>query len=277
MRLLAIVILYYPDEKVRTNIESYIQYVDKLIVWDNTPGGNSTMRLPESRKISLEGTGKNMGIGKPLNVAVDYALKNHYSHLLTMDQDSSFATDKFLEYIEIIKANTESDICLFSPGGQSAKGKLAHSIVDINATITSGSVYRTELFDEVGLFREDFFIDAIDTEFCLRIKRHHYRIVWVMDVLMQHTLGYKLKKDFLGGRFSIGSLNYSPMRTYYIVRNHLAVRFMYPEYKNIRYIVKLFVVKRFFAIIFIEQDKLPKLKAMFRGLFAALTKKMNPY
>ena len=68
-------------------------------------------------------------------------------------------------------------------------------------------------------------------------------------------------------------LNCLPMRTYYIVRNHLITRSIYPEYDNIRYIIKLFVVKRVLAIILIENNKSAKLRALFRGLMAGLKRK----
>lgn len=39
MRLLAVVVLYYPGKDLAGNIESYLPETDKLLLWDNTPGG----------------------------------------------------------------------------------------------------------------------------------------------------------------------------------------------------------------------------------------------
>ncbi len=276
MKLLGIVILYYPEEKDIANIQSYGSRVDRLIVWDNTPTLDFQYTFVPNSNIILRRTGKNEGIGKPLNEAVHYALQNNFTHLLTMDQDGYFLPGRFDTFIRIILTNSTPDIALFYPEVGTPSEEDSYLIKDIQATITSGSVYLTDVFKEVGPFRDDFFIDAIDTEFCLRLRRNKYRIVSVANIGMQHTLGHKLQRTFLGG-IKIESLNYSPMRTFYIVRNHLITRFIYPEYHNIRYIIKLFVIKRVFAIILIENNKSAKLLALFRGLLAGLKRKTYPF
>ena len=276
MRILGIVILYYPDEKTKSNIESYSIYLDKLIVWNNTPQKGATdLFFSNHENIVPMGTEKNEGIGKPLNEAVKYAIQHNYTHLLTMDQDSSFLPEKFQTYLEVVKQNENSFIGLFSPGNNSPEGEHPYSIIEIERIITSGTIYKIHVFREVGLFRDDYFIDAIDAEFSLRVRRTKIQIVRIMDICMQHVLGNKIEKKV--GFIKMQSLNYSPMRTFYIIRNHLITRLDYPEYKNIAYMMKLFVVKRFFAILFIESDKRAKLKALFRGLFCGLTKNMQSY
>ena len=37
MKLLGIVILYYPDDAVVKNIATYLAQLDELMLWDNTP------------------------------------------------------------------------------------------------------------------------------------------------------------------------------------------------------------------------------------------------
>lgn len=37
MKLLGIVILYYPDDSVVKNIATYLAQLDELMLWDNTP------------------------------------------------------------------------------------------------------------------------------------------------------------------------------------------------------------------------------------------------
>lgn len=45
MRLLAVVVLYHPGKDLAGNIDSYLSQVDKLLLWDNTPGDGQERRL----------------------------------------------------------------------------------------------------------------------------------------------------------------------------------------------------------------------------------------
>ena len=40
MKLLGIVILYYPDDAVVKNIATYLAQLDELMLWDNTPAAD---------------------------------------------------------------------------------------------------------------------------------------------------------------------------------------------------------------------------------------------
>ena len=77
MKTLGIVIFYYPTDEVWKNIASYIDLLDKLIIWNNTPGNQLDLHFPTwEEKIVLMGVGKNLGIGKALNKAILYAKEN---------------------------------------------------------------------------------------------------------------------------------------------------------------------------------------------------------
>ena len=77
MRLLAVVVLYHPGKDLTGNINSYLSQVDRLLLWDNTPGGGKE-QLPLSgvthpERLEYRGCGRNVGIGTALNDAVAYA------------------------------------------------------------------------------------------------------------------------------------------------------------------------------------------------------------
>lgn len=99
MRLLAVVVLYHPGKDLAGNINSYLPQVDRLLLWDNTPGGGKE-QLPLSgvthpERLEYRGCGRNVGIGTALNDAVAYAREHGYTHLLTLDQDSYFLPRSF--------------------------------------------------------------------------------------------------------------------------------------------------------------------------------------
>ena len=85
MRLLAVVVLYHPGKDLAGNINSYLTQVDRLLLWDNTPGGGKE-QLPLSgvihpERLEYRGCGRNVGIGTALNDAVAYAREHGYTHL----------------------------------------------------------------------------------------------------------------------------------------------------------------------------------------------------
>ena len=112
MKLLGIVILYYPDDAVVKNIATYLAQLDELMLWDNTPATDrrdlDLDSLGDGRgKIILDGCGENLGIGSALNKAVAYARANGFTHLLTLDQDSCFDGRNFESYLRAIRSYGE--------------------------------------------------------------------------------------------------------------------------------------------------------------------------
>lgn len=91
MKILGIVTLYNPPKEVGENLSSYAPFLDGLYLWDNTAGGSNVDSLlpPEvAKRVLMHRRGRNVGIAMALNAAIDLALKEGYTHLLTMDQDS---------------------------------------------------------------------------------------------------------------------------------------------------------------------------------------------
>lgn len=272
MKLLAIVITYYPEtETARNNIVQYLPYVDKLIIWENTPIKDLDLyhlSFPTeyADKIIYKGTGKNEGIAYPLNEVIQYAKNNNYTHLLTMDQDSLW---KNFSYYKSLIIKYKKDYLIFSPN-INKQIKSSKELEYVDFSITSGTVYNIQLFSEIGLFKINYFIDSIDNEICYRAKRNKgYETICFVDAILYQQFGNLITK------FGISSSNYSAFRSYYIVRNHL---WFWKEYKkNIKFkrkifILEEFIIKRIIKIILIEKKKKEKLLAIFRGIRDGLKK-----
>lgn len=267
MKLLGIVILYYPTDKVYNNILSYLPFVDQLIVWQNSTCDEDFLSsLEENPKIIKMGNGCNVGIGKALNIAISFAEKYKYTHLLTMDQDSRFVNDNFRLYLKVIKESRSKSI--FSPNYLIHEKELFTNIgefIEVETTMTSGSMYPIEIFSEIGVFREDFFIDAIDTEFSLRAKKNGITTYVIPSVYLIHGAGYqKTKHKFLWKTFFPNE--YSPVRCYYIVRNGIITKHLYP-WANWKGFMYYWFYKRLFFVICYEDSKFAKIKGLLYGFY----------
>jgi len=264
MKLLGIIILYHPQNDVVTNINSYIDILDELIVWDNTPGG-CEINFPDHWNIQKMGMNENVGIGKALNEAAKYAMANDFTHLLTMDQDSYFVDDHCKKYINTIQTHQKA---IFGPNylvHNQPFFKEQDSFDDTDLPMTSGSVFPVDVFKQIGLFREDFFIDSVDIEFCLRAKQNNYPVFIIPFVLLVHGLGHQKKKHkFLWKTFFPNE--YSPIRSYYIIRNGLITQKLYPWSKaHWKGFLFYWVYKRICFVLCYEDNKYKKLKGIILG------------
>ncbi|MEM4086812.1 MAG: hypothetical protein QXR34_10750 [Saccharolobus sp.] len=155
--LVSCIVTYKP------NIEHLKLLVDKLnkldiytIIFDNTPvNGLDNQIVNADRIISL---GKNMGIGYAYNTCVKIALELPSKYIIFFDQDTDF--------LEI-------------PNSNFYLAKYA---------IGNGMIVKTEIAKEIK-FREDLFLDAIDIEYCTRVRRNGYLILAYKDIMLKHRSG----------------------------------------------------------------------------------------
>lgn len=285
MKILAVVVFYNPEGDYFNRCLSIASQVDKLIVYDNsidsdviTENKNNILKIDNATYHSEE---SNKGIGKALNYAVIKAKEDGYDLLLTFDQDTevpnSYVESLTLSYLSeknigaigpIYKDINVNRECRFpvSSGPFVVRRTLSgeSKIQDVLSIITSGTLYPVKVFDEIGFFDEDFFIDYIDNEFCLRLQNNGYRVCVDPKICINHALGNRtIKKSIV----NFSPTNYPFYRKYYITRNRLFVYktyfFKYPGF--VFYDFSAFSLD-FLRVILFESDKKNKLKAYFYGV-----------
>lgn len=272
MKIAAIVIVYYPNiENLKVNILSFIDDIDILIIWDNTPIKDKKkidIDFPEIKhKSLLFTTGKNEFIAYPLNNAINWCLKNNYNYLLSMDQDSMFERGNFKKYADNIKLNQDKRYAIFgvNPNGQFL---VQENFFETNWFITSGSIYKVDIIAKIGGFREDYQIDCVDNEICYKVKENGYKVVVDTNCKLNQVYGEPIKS-----KYGFTTSGYSPFRTYSILCNHIL---LWKEYPNMvdanlkKTIIKDYLVYRLVKILLTEDKKIKKLLALFHGLIDGL-------
>lgn len=271
IKILAVVVTYYPNvEETQRNIQQFIEDVDSLIIWENTPVEDIEKYKfnidNNSGKILYMGIGCNVYIASALNHAVNYGFENNFTHILTLDQDSYFETDHFRKYVETI-CKYKSLISIFGPNPNYSEPGISDIPVEKSTLITSGNIVKLEVFKNIGLYREDYKIDCVDYEFCFRAYRNGCKSYMVNSVLLKQEFGV-LKKTRLGYYIS----NYSPVRLYFIARNNIKLYREYPDFIEISTVLSR-IMKPFVKIILSEPKKASKLLALFRGAIAGVNSK----
>ena len=130
--------------------------------------------------------------------------------------------------------------------------------------ITAGSLTSVAAFEEVGGFRDDLFIDGVDEDFCLRVRRAGYAVLRATEVGMEQPIGAQARARFVWR--DVGISNHSAIRHYYMTRNRwilIANHFVFDS----RWVVQQLVVqlKMVAFVIFFESNKLKKMCAMLVG------------
>jgi rhamnosyltransferase len=270
IRIAGVVVLYNPSENVFENINSYLGQIDKLFVIDNSeiPCESLKEQFIGFTKIKYSHFGKNIGIAKALNIAAKKAIEDGYSFLLTMDQDTSLSDNIFYEYRKYLSGTINNNVGIITLHHKIEnyyKKQSNKEYENIQSAFTSGSLINLEVFNKVGPFKESFFIDYVDHEYCLRLRKMNYKIVRINSVYCKHKLGNMEARRILGVNIPIS--HHSPLRLYYRTRNRLYVVSHY--YKSFTLWIVTDMIRFFYEVIILtlfESNKKEKIKMILKGV-----------
>lgn len=231
MNLAGVVILYRPDKKLIERLNTYKSFLNKFIIIDNSEAKTSLQYLQDSNILIIH-DGENKGIASRLNQAAQIALNEGYDWLLTMDQDSFFSGNDFLEYINCVSDFKDSNkVGIFGVEFDNSKTVTAGcNFLETNYLITSGSIINLKVFVQTNKFDEQLFIDHVDHEYCLQVRLKGFKIIKLTNILLNHSLGsVSFHRSVKNLKKSSRTLH-SPIRIYYMVRNYLYLSKKYSKY-----------------------------------------------
>jgi rhamnosyltransferase len=274
--VLAVVVSYNGLQKTRQTVEALRRQIRYVHIVDNGSDGESLGVLESLERepgITVERLGENRGVGYALNRGVERARQMGCSWLLTMDQDS--VVDSSL--VEAYRAAVEQDparVCL-APR-ITANGHRKDAVgEEISYAITSGNLVSVSVYDRIGLYDEGFFLDCIDFDFCLRLRRAGYAVHRVPAALMQHELGESVNLPEVVRKYYA---LHSPVRRYYMYRNY-----MYMAERHVLkfpgFIVKLGLSQMLLLLLigFLDASPLASYRAIARGVWDYAVRKEGRY
>lgn len=281
-----VVVLYNPNDNVIENIKSYISYIERLYVIDNSENANKKLvnQIQElSNKIKYINNGENKGIAYALNLGVKLAIQNGADWLLTMDQDSYFEEGEIFNLINTLKSIGNNKVGILSPyhltRDKISSYKKENKIIEVLTVMTSGNLLNLKAVQEVGLFEEKYFIDYVDHEYCLRLQQFGYKVYVDLNSKIVHELGNLEFKNILWKKISITNHNY--LRRYYITRNRLDVikRYSFKNFKFLAFSLKTLkaIIVEWVKIILFEDDKIRKSKMIVRAIKDFFNNKFGKY
>lgn len=266
-RILAIVVTFFPEkELLKKNINAFIDKVDKVLIWENTPGNKKhEYRFITDSKVEYCGDGIN-SISHALNYAWKYAVSKGYDYLLTMDQDSVF--ENFSYYVEkSIQSDSFNDV-IWTPTLVTLEYpkplSKSEEVTEVKSAITSGMFQKISVISIIGGWNESFAIDGLDDEYVFYAQRIGVKICRVMDAFMNQQYGNPQKVEFLG--HSVTLANYSARRYYMIYRSHVQIIRMFPEQELFKAVYKSHWLGMIKWIFIFEKHKIKKMFSITMGI-----------
>lgn len=271
-----VVVTYNPNELLLKNISATNASVREIIIIDNNSIKKDVLnRVHELNfnNVRVVENEVNSGLAAALNQGVKYAIQNNNDYIITMDQDSYFKEGAIEILYDVMEQNP--DIALLGPDiinqftqkRKYPEFKFYDGLFYLNGCIMqSGSIYRTSVFKNVGLFEEQLFMYYIDDDYCKRLVTN-YKIAICNKAILYHEEGENGKKKY--GNKEYFYRKYSENALYFICRNCIYMIRKYGIYESKRIIIE---VKN---IMMFQDNKMKLLLACRKGIVDGLLGKFG--
>jgi rhamnosyltransferase len=228
----AVVVTYHPDDGLAARVDALSGQVDHIVIVDNCSSEEKTRvlgRLAERKNVDLIRNERNLGVATALNEGMTWARRQGYVWAFLFDQDSVLEEGALDTLIGVLGDYGKADslAVLGCNYLDVYAGRLRYpdesgsgvSWRERKTVITSGSLVSIGAYGDIGPFRDAFFIDHVDDEYCLRARRKGYRVISTCKPVMLHSVGASTLHRLLWKK--TGVTNHPSFRRYYMTRNHI--------------------------------------------------------
>ena len=226
----AVIVTFHPDAGFPARLGRIRGQVGATVVVDNgsaAPSLRMLEELPDGPALHRIFNRDNLGIARALNIGVARARQFGCGWALLLDQDSTVDPDLVTRLMAVRAGYAAPEpLALIGSrfrethGGASAplrSGVRTEDWEDVKFVITSGCLLSLAAYAVIGAFRDEFFIDHVDIDYCHRARAKGYRVIQTVRPLMSHTIGAPTPHRLFGT--TRWTTNHSPDRRYYMARN----------------------------------------------------------
>ncbi|WP_159282063.1 glycosyltransferase family 2 protein [Rahnella variigena] len=288
-----IIVTYKPNlSDLRLLISSLIDQVQKIIIVNNGSDTPLEEEVGQSR-VEIFTLESNVGIGAAQNIGVDKAIEQNYKYVCLFDQDSRLEQNFISSLLEAFNELKAENINVGALGPlivdeRSGKQfpfylydnnqrlviepeKVNHRYIETHQLISSGTFFPTSVWPIVGKNHEGFFLEYVDTDWCLRLVNLGFKIFGVKDAKLIHKLGDDRKKIF--NRIEVPV--HSTYRYFYVFRNGTFCS-LYRPFPGCWRRYNIFRLFCFYIImLLIKKDKFKLSKYVFLGVYDGIKKNFS--
>jgi len=293
----SITVTYQPDmDLLRRQLGSLQSQVQQIIVIDN---GTTRVRQGEIKSTvddfggSVIFVGVNSGIAHAQNVGIQQAMSRGADMVLLLDQDSEACP----AMVESLRKALDQEPHAAAAGPRSIDQRTGHSFflvddgrwprqrvyaleqhhppVKVGFLVASGTLIRVAALDGLTPMQSNWFIDHVDSEWCLRVQSKGWLLLGVPDAHLKHRLGDEVTKVWFLGWRTVA--HHSPLRDYYMFRN--TVLLVKRPYVSLRW--KLFFLSRLVQVagffVLLTPQRLKRLQMMCKGVADGIFNRTGPW
>lgn len=295
-RFAIVVVTYFPDSDTLNQLDCMADLADGLFIVDNTPGRADFDRLQHLHVVIKYEDG-NQGLAKALNDGISLAGSYGFQDIFLFDQDSKPNKHFFKSMLNFKrKIETKINNCAFCVPNFYDRNSGSYSTFPLITAftvqhrrcyqirpfyedkaliaITSGTLISFDRFKQIGPFPENYFIDFIDNEYCLRAALKNLCVAVNCEATLNHAIGLREKKQFLG--LHIKPNHHSSKRRYFIARNGIftALTFFH-HYPSYLFLIVCRLIHEVLSVVLYEADKSKKLSAIYLGIVHGVIGRMG--
>ncbi len=233
MGVAAVIVTYNPDEKFGDRLTAISRECGRVYVVDNGSKDQVTLKKITKRpRVKLLALGQNTGIAHAQNVGLTAAFASGADAVILFDHDSaprpglaktllSAAGGLRIAGPRVYDINKKSFAlhpCYSRFFFRRRKAPESGVLESVMMVIASGCMIPRAVYEKAGGMRENYFIDYVDWEYCLR-ARHRFGIETVVAgaAVLDHARGERREKKV--GPLTVYPPGYSAFRYSHIFRN----------------------------------------------------------
>ncbi len=306
-QICAVVVTHHPDAELPARVTRLLAQLGAVVIVDN---GSRNAALDVLRELSARPritvvfNPDNLGVARALNIGIERARGLGFGWMLLMDQDSAIEEAMTRTLIDVRASFPDaSRLAVIGAGfgndadprpnppparsqarddprddpgddpGDEARGR---EWEEVESVITSGSLIAAATHAAIGPFREDFFIDYVDIEYCFRARAMGYRVIKTRRPLMVHAIGAPSRHRVLWTRK--WTTNHSADRRYYMARNDTVMLREYGHYALGSWALKSLLrrLRTCKRILLYERAKTRKTLAVAQGWWDGVRGRLGP-
>jgi rhamnosyltransferase len=225
----AVIVTYHPSAAMLEILPNVLAQVDSLVVVDN--GSNIDEIAPvraasQTLGFRLIENRENLGIAEALNQGVRWAKDNNFSWVIFFDQDTQITEGFVRQMFQAWRAHP----CRERVGTIHSRHVVPETGVEVWVPrtpdgspllpMTSGSLMPVWIFDKIGWFASEYFIDVVDWEYSFRTRAAGFLVTDARDARLFHVPGKPVEAKVLGHTFYPS--HHNALRRYYMTRNRIA-------------------------------------------------------
>lgn len=277
----AIIVAYNPDVILEKIIRSLNSQHCHIILINNSEEDIST--VSPSLSVDIINNKKNIGIAAAQNLGIDFAMKKKFKFIFFLDQDTviskNFCSSMISSFNQISSIDNSIGCLVPNYINKQTKEQAKFLVVEendyklksvynqknfkISNAISSGMLVKGDVFRNIKM-RDDFFIDQVDTAFCIDLFKKGFSIYVTGKNELIHSIGKTTKHSLFGKK--VKTNNHNDTRKFFFIRNSIRLLKENDFNKGFKKYIFHQIVYTITVTLLFEENKRKKVIAILNGI-----------